>query len=320
VSELVACAACGANLDPLVADSAVYPSSPGTDSLPRPERVLYCSACGLGIAWPRISDVELDAYYTQGGYWGTTGEPELLVPKLHPGHFALAQARWAFARAATPVASDKLSILDVGAGHGFFGMVASRDTSVALSRYVAVESDVHLRASLERSWPHFAPKGALTTVSDLSDAEGSFDLIVLSNILEHLNDPAGLLGEVAALLAVDGVVFVDVPCRDEQFKADVFPHVLFFDADALAGLLGSTGFEVLALTGFGRPRGRSPLRTQATRPIWMRLFERAYGLRRVLPETVPSSLFTWYFGADREEADGTWLRAVARVRCPEERE
>jgi len=117
VSDLVACPACCASMDPVVADSVAYPSSPGTDSVSRPERVLYCPACGLGIAWPRISDAELDAYYTQGGYWDATGEPELLVPKLHPGHFALAQARWAFAQSAMSSGPARLSVLDIGAGH-----------------------------------------------------------------------------------------------------------------------------------------------------------------------------------------------------------
>jgi len=314
VSDLVACPACCASMDPVVADSVAYPSSPGTDSVSRPERVLYCPACGLGIAWPRISDAELDAYYTQGGYWDATGEPELLVPKLHPGHFALAQARWAFAQSAMSSGPARLSVLDIGAGHGFFGMVVSRDVYVDLSRYVAVESDGHLRASLERSWPRFAPRGALSTASDLSDVEGPFDLIVLSNILEHLNDPKGLLETVSGLLADDGVVFADVPCRDERFKADVFPHVLFFGSSSLNVLFKCTGFSVERVRVFGHPPVSSPIAAANERRFVGLLTTRLYGLRRLLPEAASVGWFARHYGVAASGDDGTWVRLVARAK------
>lgn len=312
MSETFVCPACASSID-TGGELARYPSGQATGSVPRPASVLYCATCGLGIAWPRISDAQLDDYYTQGEYWKTGGEPELLVPKLHPGHYALAEARWEFARdALAATGGDGLRVLDVGAGHGFFGMAVSRDAMVRLAGYTAVESDEHLRRSLERSWPHYAPRGELAVEADFAAVEGQFDLVVLSNILEHLNDPADLLGAIRGLLVPGGTVFADVPCRDERFKAEVFPHVQFFDCESLRALFEHVGFSVNRVAAFGHLPASSPL-AAANAARWdVVLSTRLFGLRRLLPESASVAYYRAYYGARRSGVDGTWVRLTAR--------
>jgi tRNA1(Val) A37 N6-methylase TrmN6 len=45
----------------------------------------------------------------------------------------------------------EISILDIGAGHGFFGMVAARSNNLRLSKYICVEKDKVLGESLKKT-------------------------------------------------------------------------------------------------------------------------------------------------------------------------
>lgn len=302
----IACPACGAEFASEDATSEPYPQPrEAPEGVAVPERVLLCTVCGLGIADPMSDAAALEALYSAGEYWEDSDVVDL-DPRLHPGHWALALARWAFVRPYLREGGEGLRILDVGAGHGLFGVAARRDLVVKVAEYAAVEKDPAMRRALEAS---AQPPSAV--FDDITEAGDGWDVIVLSNILEHLPDPLALLTEVASRLTPDGVVFVDSPLRDHTFKADVFPHLLFFDTGSLAALLHRAGLETERVSGAGREAGFSPINTQRPRPLWMRAFERLFFVRRVLPAVWSAAAFDSYFGASRLAPDGTWVRAVA---------
>lgn len=54
------------------------------------------------------------------------------------------------------------------------------------------------------------PTGVESAAS-LGEVKGQPDLVMVCHVLEHLNDPVGLLREVAAVLAPTGILYVEVP-------------------------------------------------------------------------------------------------------------
>lgn len=86
----------------------------------------------------------------------------------------------------------------------------------ALGRSVAAEVDHLTLVDLELSddldaLPHTTVvRGALPGVLDQL-GDGTFDVVVLSSVLEHLDDDEGVLARLHALLSPGGVLFVNVP-------------------------------------------------------------------------------------------------------------
>ncbi len=75
----------------------------------------------------------------------------------------------------------------------------------------------------------------------------SFDSVVLDNVLEHIEEPRPLLGEIHRVLAKQGVLVVGVP-GVKGYAADP-DHKQYYDRDRLVSTLSSAGFECLHLKG-----------------------------------------------------------------------
>ena len=98
-----------------------YPTKHDNTFEHKPERIVFCENCGAGIALPLVSNEELEKFYAQGDYWGDPGA-KVLSPKEYPVPCALALSRWGLVESFLERRKKSVSILDVGAGHGFFGI------------------------------------------------------------------------------------------------------------------------------------------------------------------------------------------------------
>jgi hypothetical protein len=146
----------------------------------------------------------------------------------------------------------------------------------------------------------------------------SADLVIMSHVLEHVASPTEFLSEMTADLREGGCVFVEVPCRDWEYKSLDEPHLLFFDKKPIQLLLEKCGFSDIQVSYFGPPlQGSSNFqRMQAWRErllarglVWP--FSRVQEGTEMLADPLERAVVT-PFRAHRESTQPAWwLRAVA---------
>ena len=163
-------------------------------------------------------------------------------------------------------------MLDLGFGRGYLMQLAR---AYGFEVY-GLDSSA---AQLDRLWPFFGNRVANLVVGQGGLPWGSFDVVVMSHILEHLPDPAGALSQVRDLLNPGGILYLAVPdMRSLAFqvfgkKWDVvnpLVHLQYFNEDALTRLLRDRGFADLE-----RVR-HAPMADEVT-PRWLRLMRKLGG-------------------------------------------
>jgi SAM-dependent methyltransferase len=105
----------------------------------------------------------------------------------------------------------------------------------------------------------------------------TFDLVLASHLIEHLNDPASFVGEARRVLAPGGRFLVTTPnigglqarLFKDRWRSAIFDHLYLFSIKTLSALLIRAGFTVeKTVTWGGLAAGAAPL------PL-KRLFDRA---------------------------------------------
>jgi 2-polyprenyl-3-methyl-5-hydroxy-6-metoxy-1,4-benzoquinol methylase len=277
----------------------------------KPRFIVFCGNCSVGIAVPVWGIGEVEKFYSEGDYWGDS-KTEILSLKKYPVPYALAVSRWKIIEPLLEEAAEPISILDIGAGHGFLGLVAAKSRNLHLSTYVYVEKDKTLAESLRKTWSAFPLKTNLQIEDNIDQVDGRFDCVVLSHILEHLTDPKTLLRSVVAKIKKGAVLFVDVPNQDYLFKKDVFPHFLFFDISSLQYLLRECGLSITSINCYGNNMNHSPMNFKNSSKIRSLFLEIIMRTRQFIPERVILLFFTRYFEMNRINRNGIWIRAIGR--------
>ncbi|MCL5986282.1 MAG: methyltransferase domain-containing protein [Actinobacteria bacterium] len=87
--------------------------------------------------------------------------------------------------------SEKISVLDVGCGNGGISF------AIASQGYDVLGTDID-EASIDFATSHWVLPNLnfLLTRGDLSEVDGQYDVIILSEVLEHLDDPEQILGTI----------------------------------------------------------------------------------------------------------------------------
>ena len=288
-----------------------YQTTSYEKTLPKPRSIAFCGNCGLGIAVPFWDDKDREDFYSKGEYWGTDNI-KALSPKKFPIPYTLALSRWKLIESRLGEKKRPISVLDIGAGHGFLGIAAAQSLRSDLSEYVYVEKDETLAASLKKTWARRAMNCPMRIYKDVGLVEGRFDLIILSHILEHVTNPKAFLEVALMKLADGGLIFVDVPREDFLFKPDVFPHLLFFNPPSLQCLFEACRLEVVSLGCFGQDRNMVSWGRGGRLTFNDLLSAVIMKTRHLVPEKLVLSFFSKRFGMNRQNANGTWIRAIGR--------
>ena len=96
----------------------------------------------------------------------------------------------------------------------------------------------------------------------------SFDVILASHLIEHLNDPRLFFTEINRILKNNGYIFITTPnisgfqarLFGSAWRSAIFDHLYLFSVSTLKKLLAGTGFKIESLrTWGGLAAGTAPL-------------------------------------------------------------
>jgi len=201
--------------------------------------VLQCTRCGHGISLPLLPDV---AFLYQG-----RETQDFVQDGSSLGH---AIKNVAFRRQARtllkqlPVRPAKA--LDFGCGSGQF----TRILGDVLGAGAVTGSDFDESPPADLTGRPYLP------ASRLSEAEGTFDLVLAMHVLEHDDDAAGLLHRIAAMAKPGGTIVIEVPNIEcawvsvfgKAWDAWYLPyHRSHFSWASLVELAARAGYEVIAV-------------------------------------------------------------------------
>ena len=136
--------------------------------------------------------------------------------------------------------SENFAVLDVGAGFSPFLHVCKNNN---LKKLYAIEPSQEICDFLKKQGVTIVAK----TFEEWFDKNDNkkFDVIVVSHTLEHLKDPGYFLPNIGRFLTPNGVLYVEVPHRDDRQAIHGGLHFLFFDVITLRLALEKYNFKII---------------------------------------------------------------------------
>lgn len=200
--------------------------------------ITECDACAFAWQYPPARSAEESVDFFANSY------SEAGSPYFDPAHKTKIADLEAAYLDELPLAGHRL--LDVGAGAGIFARAAAdRGYSVT-----AVDP------SMEKNSTCVADRGDIQwergTITDLAGNQ-IFDVITLWDVIEHLPDPLGVLGDIRARLAPEGVVVLETGNFKSADRVEggqdhwmyQLDHRWYFAPESLRQLLHWAGLEVI---------------------------------------------------------------------------
>lgn len=159
------------------------------------------------------------------------------------------------------------AVLDLGCGD------ARLTVELQARRIVGADvSRVALERARGRAREHDIELVELTPGAVMPFEDGTFDLILLAETIEHVVDTQTLLSEARRVLRPGGEIAVTTPAHGRRTGLSMLlrgfersfdplsPHIRFFSRDSLRSLLEEMGFDVQSVS-----RRRGTLLARATR-------------------------------------------------------
>jgi SAM-dependent methyltransferase len=198
-------------------------------------KIVVCNNCSMEFADPMPADETLHQYnanYFENAHGGISVNPLTMA-----FHSAINLLRVIYVESFQKKINRPVkNVLEIGPSVGNFAkhwLMRNNETA----RYVVIESDVIC---------HPALRGLGVEVYagiDQLPVDISFDLVVISHVLEHTSNPEAFIKEYTKRLLKGGILFVEVPCKDHEHKPIVEPHLLFFDKKPMKLFLSKLGFS-----------------------------------------------------------------------------
>lgn len=139
----------------------------------------------------------------------------------------------------TGLIGEGSAVMDYGAGAGHIALAMREFAGVR--DITCVEADSASREYLRRN--------NFNVVDQIKICSRTFDAILLIEVIEHIDDPLSLFGEIKAHLKPGGKLFLSTPCGETRSSSrktnayDTPEHIHFFTELSLAMALKSAGFE-----------------------------------------------------------------------------
>jgi 2-polyprenyl-3-methyl-5-hydroxy-6-metoxy-1,4-benzoquinol methylase len=204
---------------------------------------VWCGRCGAGWNRLMLGDEELAQFYASyTKKVASADEDDLLFSVSSAEAETLTASQTRFLAAHVDASSGR--ILDIGCGKGAFlrsfldhrpgwqcvGIEPSREEAELARRGGQIEV-------------HEGMLGAIAL------PPGSFDLVSIMHVFEHVTRPIETLRQMHDLLKPGGVLFIEVPNTADMnmfYDLLLFEHLYHFTPETLAWLLAREGFDVVA--------------------------------------------------------------------------
>jgi len=139
-------------------------------------------------------------------------------------------------------------LLDVGCGNGSFLKACSR--ALPDWELQGTEFDEKYQAEVEA-----IPGVSAMHGGKLEDVPGTFDVVSMIHVLEHIPDPIPVLKGIQGRLALGGLLFIEVPdCVRNPVMMLVADHCSHFSKESLASLVGGAGYREVEVADDWTPR------------------------------------------------------------------
>ena len=214
-----------------------------------PYWIAQCDSCGLEQTVPLPTGEELkklyETYYNFGGEETEATSRYVQVRKLFQNSWWWSSWLKIDGDISFHALRGKGRLLDVGCNEGR-GLIHYQG-----SGYVVEGLELNSKAA------DVARKKGFVVYSDLIEQfepTGKYDVVVLSNVLEHSLNPGEMLTHVARILNPGGQVWISCP-NSQSWLRSVFGrfwinwhvpfHISHFSPQTLAGVLHQAGFELI---------------------------------------------------------------------------
>lgn len=241
ILENVSCVMCGGN------DARPYAAGIDFEYHCAPDtfNMVICNNCRLVYLNPRPAPTELACIYPEN--YAPYRYDEYLTPATRRLRMLLQRTK---VRAIRKYAGPGAVIMDVGCGGGFL-LECMKSHGPASWKLVGVEIS-ESAVSKMRTAGIEAIQGRFEAL-DLPVE--SADLIILNQVIEHLDNPAAVVARAHDILRSGGHIFIETPSLDGRdaalFRSRCwggwhFPrHWTVFSRDSLSRLLLQNGFEIV---------------------------------------------------------------------------
>lgn len=201
---------------------------------------------------------ELESYYAEKYYQNNLTQYSHQYSKDELQYFTKAAIVAKFLYESVYI-NDKKALLDVGAGEGFFAAHFFNSnwnvTTLDYSSYGLLSHNTELVDTLIQG-------DIFKSINELTLKKVKYDLINLSNVLEHVIDPIDLLYKLKTLLSDKSLLRISVPndyskfqqyLLDKKYTSNTWlcppDHLHYFTFESLSKLLESLGYEVVFQLG-----------------------------------------------------------------------
>jgi len=213
---------------------------------PLPDRydIVACAGCGFVYADTPAAQQDYDVHYTD---FSRYEDAAVASGGGDAGYDALrlsAAGSWLASQL-----SATASIADVGCGNGGLLDALSELGFSKLTKLTGIELAPGCLANL-REKGYIARGGSIRRLP--VDLSGSFDVVLLSHVMEHVVDLKDSLTSARSLLKPGGLVYIETPDASRYAGLSLVPfyffdpeHINHFDVNSLTNLCGSVGLSVV---------------------------------------------------------------------------
>lgn len=238
VKHDIECSVCNSARFEVFAEPWVDESDPAklygaASGIPGTQRLVKCSDCGMIFESPRY-----DAQTIVKGYMASQeGEHDSQYPMRVYSFYRTLKKHAKY----LPVPGTK--VLDIGTAGGAFLDAAKQYGYDAYGMEPSADLVARGKArglQIEQG-----------TIESHSFAQGSFDMVCLWDVIEHLPDPKSALVEIKKLLKPDGILLINFPDIDtwqaklagKRFWWILSVHLHHFTRKSIRDICSRTGFE-----------------------------------------------------------------------------